>query len=531
MTVIKAEGMDSSTSSLLRVEGISKAFPGVQALSNVTLDARAGEILALVGENGAGKSTLIHILAGAYQSDEGQLYLGDQPVSFGSTQEAEQAGISVVFQELSLVPNLTVAENVYANSQPLGPLGLIDQRSMYAQTQQLLDLFGVDFRPNMQVGKLSMGNQQMVEIVKALARNAKVLVLDEPTSSLTLQEAARLFERLKQLREQGLAIVYVSHHLEEVLAISDRTAVLRDGKLVGVQPTAKLTEHQIVSMMVGRELDLDADRAAVVEAGAEAMRVENFSRPGAFEDISFTLHQGEVLTFFGLVGAGRTEVARALVGLDSGATGSVKLAGKGEMVDMHVRRPSAAMKAGMAYLSEDRKNEGLFLDKSITENFLAPNLEQVSPGGWLRWPMLTKLTSQYVAQLDVRTPSVKQKLRNLSGGNQQKVFLGEWLARNPRILIVDEPTRGIDVGTKQEIHRLLRELAAQGKAVMVISSDLPEALRVSDRIAVMREGRLVGIIPGPGATEEQVMALAAGVTGPKQVNQAEPVAPLEEKTA
>jgi ribose transport system ATP-binding protein len=532
MMEMKAEGMDQSTSSLLRVEGISKAFPGVQALSNVTLDARAGEILALVGENGAGKSTLIHILAGAYHPDEGQLYLDGKPVMFGSTQEAEQAGVSVVFQELSLVPNLTVAENVYANSQPLGPLGLIDQRAMFAQTQQLLDLFHVDFRPNVQVGKLSMGNQQMVEIVKALARNAKVLVLDEPTSSLTLQEAARLFDRLKQLREQGLAIVYVSHHLEEVLAISDRTAVLRDGKLVGVQPTARLTEHQIVSMMVGRELDLEADRAGVIEAGPEAMAVEKFSRGDVFEDISFTLHQGEVLTFFGLVGAGRTEVARALVGLDSGATGTVKLAGKdGAMVEAHIHQPAAAMKAGMAYLSEDRKNEGLFLDKTITENFLAPNLEQVSPGGWLRWPVLNKLTSQYVKQLDVRTPSLKQKLRNLSGGNQQKVFLGEWLARNPRILIVDEPTRGIDVGTKQEIHRLLRELAAQGKAVMVISSDLPEALRVSDRIAVMREGKLVGIIPGPGATEEQVMALAAGVTGAKEKAQAEPVASKEEKTA
>ncbi len=523
--------MDQTTSSLLRVEGISKAFPGVQALSNVTLDARAGEILALVGENGAGKSTLIHILAGAYHPDEGQLYLDGKPVSFGSTQEAEQAGVSVVFQELSLVPNLTVAENVYANSQPLGLLGLIDQRAMYAQTQQLLNLFDVDFRPNAQVGKLSMGNQQMVEIVKALARNAKVLVLDEPTSSLTLQEAARLFDRLKQLREQGLAILYVSHHLEEVLAISDRTAVLRDGKLVGVHPTAKLTEHQIVNMMVGRELDLEADRAGVVVAGPEAMVVEHFSRAGVFEDIGFSLHQGEVLTFFGLVGAGRTEVARALVGLDSGATGTVKLAGKDGLTEVHIHQPAAAMKAGMAYLSEDRKNEGLFLDKTIAENFLAPNLEQVSPGGWLRWPVLNKLTSKYVEQLDVRTPSLKQKLRNLSGGNQQKVFLGEWLARNPTILIVDEPTRGIDVGTKQEIHRLLRELAAQGKAVMVISSDLPEALRVSDRIAVMREGKLIGIIPGPGATEEQVMVLAAGVTGAKQMAQAESEASTEERTA
>jgi ABC-type sugar transport system ATPase subunit len=494
--------------SLLRVEGVSKAFPGVQALSDVTLGAEAGEVLALVGENGAGKSTLIHILAGANRPDTGRIFLKGQEVTFHSTHEAEAAGISVVFQELSLVPNLTVAENVFAGRQPLGVLGLIDQRSMYRQTQELLDLFGVDFRPNMQVGRLSMGNQQMVEIIKALARNAKVLVLDEPTSSLTLQEAALLFGRLRQLKAQGLAIVYVSHHLEEVLEISDRVAVLRDGKLVGVRPTPEINEHQIVSMMVGRELEPLADKVEA-QAGPEMLRVENFSHKGVFENINFSLHAGEVLTFFGLVGAGRTEVARALMGLDSGATGRVLIKGR----ERHIHQPSAAMEAGMAYLSEDRKNEGLFLDKTISENFLAPNLSQVAPSGWLRWDILQRLSLQYTRQLDVRTPSLSQKLRNLSGGNQQKVFLGEWLATNPEVLIVDEPTRGIDVGTKQEIHRLLRDLAAEGKAVMVISSDLPEALRVSDRIAVMREGSLVGFLPAAGATEEMVMTWAAGVTG------------------
>ena len=471
--------MDQTTPSLLRVAGVSKAFPGVQALSDVSLDVKQGEILALVGENGAGKSTLIHILAGAYHPDAGQIYLDGREVAIHSTQEAEQAGISVVFQELSLVPNLTVAENVFANSQPLSAIGLIDQRTMFAKTQELLDLFKVDFRPRSSVGKLSMGNQQMVEIVKALARNAKVLVLDEPTSSLTLQEAARLFERLNQLRAQGLAIIYVSHHLEEVLEISDRVAVLRDGKLVGIRPTAGLNEHQIVSMMVGRDLEVFADRGAEREAGAEAMLVQGFSRQGVFQDITFTLHEGEILTFFGLVGAGRTEVARALMGLDSGATGTVKLSGK----PVRITQPSAAMKAGMAYLSEDRKNEGLFLEKTITENFLAPNLQQVSPGGWLRWDALNKLALRYTQQLDVKTPSLKQKLRNLSGGNQQKVFLGAWLARYPR----HPDRRRADPrhrrGHQAGIHRLLRELAAGGKAMMVISSDLPEALRVSDRLA------------------------------------------------
>jgi len=499
--------MEQKSSALLRVEGISKAFPGVQALSDVTLEANRGEILALVGENGAGKSTLIHILAGAQRPDKGRIFLDGQEVSFHSTYEGEQAGISVVFQELSLVPNLTVAENVFANQQPLGPLGLISQRAMYRATQELLDLFKVDFKPGTQVGRLSMGNQQMVEIVKALARNVKVLVLDEPTSSLSLQEAARLFERLNRLKSQGLAILYVSHHLEEVFQISDRVAVLRDGKLVGVRPTHELDEHAVIRMMVGRELE-PLEENVQAEAGAEMLNVQGFSREGVFQDISFTLNAGEVLTFFGLVGAGRTEVARALMGLDSGATGRVLLRNR----PVHIQQPSQAMRAGMAYLSEDRKNEGLFLDKNIAENFLAPNLRQVTPGGWLSWDRLNRITTQYTRQLDVRTPSLSQRLRNLSGGNQQKVFLGEWLARQPQVLIVDEPTRGIDVGTKQEIHRLLRELAAQGKAVMVISSDLPEALRVSDRIAVMREGTLAGIIPGSGATEEQVMTLAAGVS-------------------
>ncbi len=494
---------------ILRVEGVSKAFPGVQALSDVTLEANRGEILALVGENGAGKSTLIHILAGAHRPDSGRVMLDGGEVAFHSTHEAEAAGISVVFQELSLVPNLCVAENVFGGRQPLNPLGLIDQRAMFRATQDLLDLFQVEFRPSTPVGRLTMGNQQMVEIIKALARNAKVLVLDEPTSSLSLQEAARLFERLNQLKAQGLAIVYVSHHLEEVFEISDRVAVLRDGKLVGVRATSELDEHQVISMMVGRELETMTANVSN-EGGKEMLRVESFSRGQVFRDVNFALKAGEVLTFFGLVGAGRTEVARALVGLDGGATGRVFVRGR----EVHIHQPSAAMRAGMAYLSEDRKSEGLFLDMTISENFLAPNLGQVAPGGFVRWNLLQRLTTAYTRQLDVRTPSLNQKLRKLSGGNQQKVFLGEWLATGPEILIVDEPTRGIDVGTKQEIHRLLRQLAAEGKAVMVISSDLPEALRVSDRIAVMREGHLVGFLLAAEATEEKVMALAAGVSAP-----------------
>jgi ABC-type sugar transport system ATPase subunit len=496
--------MDQSP--LLKVEGISKSFPGVRALSNVSLEAYRGEILAMVGENGAGKSTLIHILSGVYHPDSGKIFMNGQEAAFHNPHEAEAAGISVVFQELSLVPNLTVAENVFANRQPLNALGLIDRRSMINQTQELLNIFATDFKPTDQVGRLSLGNQQMVEIIKALARSAKVLILDEPTSSLSLQEADQLFERLRQLRQQGLTIIYVSHHLEEIFALSDRVVVLRDGELAGVRTTNEIDEHHIINLMVGRDLG-DLEKTQAAERGAEFLRVENFSRKQNFHNVSFSLHAGEILTFFGLVGAGRTEIARALIGLDDYATGEVFVRGQ----RINIQNPGAAMRAGLAYLSEDRKGEGLFLDKTIVENFLAPNLKQVTPRGWFRPGLLRQLAQQYVTQLEVRTPSLNQRVRNLSGGNQQKVLLGEWLATGPAILIVDEPTRGIDVGTKQEIHRLLRQLARSGKAIMVISSDLPEALQVSDRIAVMREGRLTGLVNGAAATEQNIMALAAGV--------------------
>ena len=497
--------MDQSP--LLKVEGISKSFPGVRALSDVSLEAYRGEILAMVGENGAGKSTLIHVLSGVYHPDSGRIFMDGQEVAFHNPHEAETAGISVVFQELSLVPNLSVAENVFANRQPTGTLGLIDRRSMLSQTQELLNIFATDFKPTDQVGRLSLGSQQMVEIIKALARNAKVLILDEPTSSLSLQEADQLFERLRQLRQQGLTIIYVSHHLEEIFALSDRVVVLRDGELAGIRNTSEIDEHQIINLMVGRDLS-DLEKTQAAEQGAEFLRVENFSRKQNFQNVSFALHAGEILTFFGLVGAGRTEVARALIGLDAHATGAVYVHGQ----RINIQHPGAAMSAGLAYLSEDRKGEGLFLDKTITENFLAPNLKQVTPRGWFRPAMLRQLAQQYVTQLEVRTPSLNQRVRNLSGGNQQKVLLGEWLATGPDILIVDEPTRGIDVGTKQEIHRLLRNLAKSGKAILVISSDLPEVLQVSDRIAVMREGELMGILNGADATEQNIMALAAGVT-------------------
>lgn len=497
--------MAGSAQPLLRVEGVSKSFPGVQALSLVDLEAYGGEILAVVGENGAGKSTLMQMLSGVHRPDSGRLFLGGREVRFHHPHEAEAAGIRIVYQELSLVTNLTVAENIFAGQQPAGALGLIDFRAMRRRTQELLDLFGAEFGPDDQVGWLSVGNQQLVEIIKALSKDAKVLILDEPTSSLTLQEAARLFERLHQLKTQGMAILYISHHLEEVFANADRIAVLRDGHVVGVHPTATIDEQQVISLMVGREFQVQ-ERSAAGQRGPEMLRVEGLTRKGAFQDVSFTLFQGEVLTFVGLVGAGRTEVARTLIGLDPLTAGQVTLKGR----PLNLRHPGAAMRAGMAYLSEDRKQEGLFLDMSILDNFMAPNLRRVAPGGWMRHGILHRLADRYAQQLEVRTPSLAQHLRNLSGGNQQKVLLGMWLATEPEVLIVDEPTRGIDVGTKQEIHRLLRELARQGKGVMVISSDLPEALQVSDRIAVMRQGRLVGILDRDDASQERIMALAAG---------------------
>jgi len=493
---------------LLKVEGISKAFPGVQALSELSLEANCGEILALVGENGAGKSTLIKILSGVYHPDCGKIILEGKEVVFRNPLEAVYAGISVVYQELSLVPNLTVAENVFGGRPPINRVGLMDTQRMNRQTDEMLAPFEVDFGPRTQVGLLSLGNQQLVEIIKALSANAKILILDEPTSSLSLQEAKVLFENLRQLRDRGITIIYISHHLEEVFEISDRVVVLRDGHYVGARITRDTNENEIVSMMVGRDLGEMEALIGTQPCGEEILQLDHFSRKGVFEDLNFSLHKCEVVSFFGLVGSGRTETARALIGLDKPTGGKVYMNGK----PIHNTSPRAAMKHGMVYLSEDRKNEGLFLDKTIKENFLAPNLRKVSPHGWLHWSVLTGLVNEYVRMLDVRTPSLEQRINNLSGGNQQKVLLGEWLATQPLILIVDEPTRGIDVGTKQEIHKLLRVLADQGKGILVISSDLPEALRISDRIVVMRKGRIVGILSRQEANEESVMELAAGVT-------------------
>jgi ribose transport system ATP-binding protein len=495
--------------SLLRVEGIAKAFPGVQALSDLSLEVHQGEILALVGENGAGKSTLIKILSGVYHPDAGKILINGKEVVFHDPLEAVQAGISVVYQELSLVPNLSVAENVFGGRPPTNMLGLMDTRAMHERTAELLAPFEVEFNSRTQVGSLSLGNQQLVEIIKALSTNAKILILDEPTSSLSLQEANVLFERMRQLRGRDIAIIYVSHHLEEVFEITDRVVVLRDGRYVGTKVTSQTNENEIVNMMVGRELDVTANRSFMHAQEVELLRTEKLERKGAFSDINFSLFQGEVLTFFGLVGAGRTEVARAIVGLDALTGGKVFVRGK----EMRIAHPADAIHAGVAYLSEDRKGEGLFLEKTIKENFLAPNLQRVSPGGWLNWGILQAIVQKYVDALEIRTPSLDQRVNNLSGGNQQKVLLGTWLATEPNILIVDEPTRGIDVSTKQEIHKLLRQLAEQGKGILVISSDLPEALHISDRIAVMRKGHITGIIPCTEASEESVMELAAGVAG------------------
>ncbi|MCO6450971.1 MAG: sugar ABC transporter ATP-binding protein [Caldilineales bacterium] len=496
----------SDPPSLLRVESISKAFPGVQALDQVSLDVRPGEILGLVGENGAGKSTLIQILTGALVPDNGQIYLDGKSVRFTHPIQAEEAGISAVYQELSLVNNLSVAENVFAGRQPSNALGFMNVREMNQQAKTWLDRFDAAFPPSIRVEYLSLGNQQLVEITKAISRNAKVLILDEPTSSLSLQEAGQLFDIMRQLKEQGLAIIFVSHHLEEVFEICDRVSVLRDGHYVGTVNTAETSEQQIIGMMVGRDIG-ELERKEE-QAGEVLLQVRNLTRKGVFEDVSFELRRGEVLTFFGLVGAGRSEVARAIVGMDVATGGSIRIGD----AEVRLTHPSQAMALGMAYLSEDRKREGLYLEKTIKENFLVTNLRKVAPHGWLSWPALTNLTQRYTDRLAVRTPSLDQRLRNLSGGNQQKVLLGMWLATEPNVLIVDEPTRGIDVGTKQELHRILRELAAQGKAIMAISSDLPETLIISDRIAVMRRGRLVGVIPQAEATEEGVMQYAAGVS-------------------
>ena len=490
---------------MLEVRDVSKAFPGTQALDQVSLAVRKGEVHAVLGENGAGKSTLMLILAGVHRRDSGEIVLDGKPVEIQDPHHAQTLGISMVHQDLSLAPSLSVAENMFANRQPLTRLGMVDFPKLYQQTSEELAQFEVDIDPRQPVRDLSVAMQQVVEIATALSRQAKVLILDEPTSALTTHETEILFKTIKRLSDQGVTILYITHKLSEVMEIADRFTVLRDGHVVGTLETEKATEDDIVRMMVGREFSHYFPEPGEITDEC-LFEVTNLTG-GAFRNVSFKLYKGEILGVAGLAGAGRSDMARAIFGADSLLSGDIFI--KGQKVK--INSPSDAVGLGLGYVPEDRKEAGLFLSLSVRENTVAANLQQFSNVIFMDHRKMLSAVTDIVTSLDIKTPSLEQQVMNLSGGNQQKVMLAKWLVIEPKVLIVDEPTRGVDVGVKADVHQLLRDLATRGVGVVMISSELPEVLGMSDRILVMREGEIAGELARVDATEEKIMSYAAGV--------------------
>jgi ABC-type sugar transport system ATPase subunit len=494
---------DPQEAPLLQMRGISRAFPGVQALLGVDLDVRAGEVHAVVGENGAGKSTLMKILAGVYQPDAGTVVLDGQSAHIENPRRAMALGIAMIHQELNLAPNLSVAENIFLGRVP-ARLGLVDWGRLERQTQALVERLDMDFDARALVEDLSVARQQMVEIAKALSLDARVIIMDEPTSALTERETATLFEIIGRLKAQGVAIVYITHRLEEIFRVADLVTVLRDGQLVGSSPIADTTPAQLISQMVGRELTALYPKQDT-EIGEPVLEVSHLRRTGVLHDVSFVLHRGEILGLAGLVGAGRTELVRALFGADPMDGGEIRIAGK----PVHIRHPRDAIRLGLGFVTEDRKLHGLILGMSLRENTTLASLPSVSRFGFINFSGERKLAADYVRQLDIRTQGVEQEVVNLSGGNQQKVVIAKWLATQPRILILDEPTRGIDVGAKAEVHGLMSRLAATGVSILMISSELPEILGMSDRILVVRQGRISAEFTRQEASQEKILAAAA----------------------
>ena len=487
----------------LRMVGISKRFHGVQALQQVDFEAQLGEVTALVGENGAGKSTLMKILAGIHRRDEGEILLDGQPVRLESPLAAMHSGISVIHQELNVLPNLSIWENIFVGHTPKKGM-FIDRELCVRRTQELLHRVSLNVSPNTEARYLSTAQKQMVEILRAIAFDAKIVVMDEPTSSLTRRETDVLFNIIRTLKEQGIGIIYISHRMDEIMELADRVVVLRDGHRVGVLTREEMTERRIIGMMVGRELnEIFAKRPAPI--GDVVLEARGLC-VGYVRDVSFNVRAGEILGFSGLVGAGRSETMRLIFGVDRRDAGEILLDGK----PLDIKCPRDAIDAGIALVPEDRKEQALILGLDIRENMTLAILKKLRDGLFVSDARQDKLANEYVKELHVATPSIHQKVKNLSGGNQQKVVIAKWMAARPRVLILDEPTRGIDVGAKQEIHSLMSDLAAQGVAIIMISSEMPEILGMSDRIIVMHEGRVKGELTRAEASQERIMQMAIG---------------------
>ncbi len=488
----------------LAIRNVVKTFPGVRAVDNVSLEVAPGEVHALIGENGAGKSTLMHLVAGVYRPDSGTIELDGKSLVGLNEHATADAGVAMVFQERSLVGALSVAENIYAGRQPSNSLGIIKRGPMIEGARRILKDLEVDIDPLKPVYQLSPGQQQMVEIAKGLSHELKLIILDEPTSSLTINEGRHLFRVIRRLASQGISIVYVSHRMGEIFEISNRVTVLKDGRVTGVRDTAKTTHRELISLMVGRELSFEPDaRRAPKDAGI-ALELRDLAA-APVKSASFTLRYGEILCLAGLLGAGRTETCEAIFGARPIESGQLIVGGK----ELRPKSPSDSMKAGISMLPEDRKDGGLFMDFAIEANLIAANLDAFTHQGLLSRAETREISEKYVRLLRVATPNIKREVRFLSGGNQQKVLLAKWLVREPRILIVDEPTRGVDVGSKADIYKILRDLAASGMALLVVSSDLPEVLALAHRIVVMSEGRVAGELDAADATEVGILELAA----------------------
>jgi len=483
----------------------TKSYGAVHALRDGNIELRAGEVRALVGENGAGKSTLVKLLGGVIRLDDGEMLVEGEAVDFHSPTAARDAGIAVIYQEPTLFPDLSVAENVVMGRHPLGALRRIDRREMDREVQGLLDRLGVRLDAERPVRGLSIADQQIVEIAKALSFDARVLIMDEPTAALSGPEVERLFGVVRTLQQRGAAVLFISHRLEEVFAIGDTITVMRDGAVVHDALTADITSDEVVRRMVGRDLGalFPKEEAAI---GAPTLQVHRLTREGVFTDVSFEVRSGEIVALAGLVGAGRSEVARAIFGIDRPDGGHVEVAG----ARLPKGRPTAAMKAGIAFVPEDRRQQGLVMDLSVARNATITRLRALSRLGLIRGVAERRLAEEWAERLQLRFHRLDDAVGTLSGGNQQKVVLAKWLATEPRVMIVDEPTRGIDVGTKAEVHRLLSELAGRGVAVLMISSELPEVLGMADRVLVMHEGRISGELSRADADEERVMRAATG---------------------
>jgi rhamnose transport system ATP-binding protein len=503
----EASSVDSSQTPVLELRGVSKSFGAVVALRNADLTLYGGSIHAVVGENGAGKSTLVKIMAGLYHRDSGTFDLDGTPVSFRSTAEAKAAGIAVIYQEPTLFPDLSVTENVFMGRQPVGRFGRIDKAAMRVEVVELMDRLGVHIDPDRPTQGLSIADQQIIEIAKAISLDARVLIMDEPTAALSGVEVERLFAVARSLRDEGRALMFISHRFDEVFALCDTVTVMRDGSYISTDAIVDTSEGEIVARMVGREVK-ELFPKVPAEIGRPLLEVHGLTMPGVFRDISFTVRSGEIVGLAGLVGAGRSEVARAVFGVDPYETGTVSVDG----TPLPRRNPSAAMRAGVALVPEDRRKQGLVIDASVASNITDAIRPSLAKGGLITAGREFRAAQVWARRLEVKTAALDAVAGTLSGGNQQKVVLAKWLAANPKVLIIDEPTRGIDVGTKSEVHRMMSELAGQGLAILMISSELPEVLGMADRVLVMHEGRITADIPRADATPETVMFAATHTT-------------------